>query len=81
MNFAEGSVGPITGAKEDGDDVGFVLIMAFDCALHLDAVAVVGFDEVGTNEEKNDGGGVEVSFDLLLPILARYDHSVIPACD
>lgn len=81
LDLAEGGVFPITRAEEDGDDASFALAMAFNGAPHFAPVAVIGFDEVGADEEEDDRGGVEVSFDLLLPILTGNDHYVIPACN
>src|SRR5262249_1581912 len=50
-------------------------------ASHLDIVAVVGGDEVGTHQQEDDTGGVEVLVNLPLPLARHGDIAVAPTPD
>lgn len=55
--------------------------MAFERALHFDAIRLVGGDVVGAHEQKHDAGPLEVLVDLLANGLAALNHAAVPAAN
>ena len=53
--------------------------MALQGVLHLDIEAVVRSQEIGTDQEQDDVGFLEVAVDRLLPEIAGTDLTVVPA--
>src|SRR5215207_2768996 len=72
---------PLGGADDDGDDPRLSLLVPFERAAQLFLVAVIRIDEVGADEQQNDVGAFEVGVDLLAPVLARFDGTVVPRLD
>jgi hypothetical protein len=52
--------------------------LALESDLHFDVVAVVGFDEIGTDKEQDDMRCPHVSIDLRTPFLACTNATVMP---
>ena len=65
LQFLERCAGIVAGAQEDGDDASLACVVTLHGTLYLCAVAVLGGDEVGADEQENDAGGVEVPFGFL----------------
>ena len=66
------------GTEDDGDDAGFTCVVAFYCTLHLDAITVVGGEEVCTDQQQNNRGRFQVGINGLLPIDARSNEPITP---
>jgi hypothetical protein len=49
--------------------------------LHLFAIAVVGVEEIGAHEQKDDLRGLQLVSDLFLPVGAGADVGVVPDVD
>lgn len=60
---------PIACTENNRDDSGFAGMKAFHRALHFDTVAVVRFEEVGADEQKNDLVTVDMATDRLVDVL------------
>ena len=71
----------INGTEQDRDHPGFTLLTTFECALHLHLVTVVGGEEVGADEQENDGGLVQVGINGVCPIGTWYNLAIIPGAD
>ena len=67
--------------QDNRDDAGLPLVVSLQGTLQLEVVAVVGGDEVGTDQQEDDPGGVEVLVDLPLPLGPRGNLPVVPAAD
>ena len=75
--MGEGSVFPVDGAEDDGDDAGLIGLVALQGFLHFDAVAVVGVEEVSADEQQDDVRVVEVGVDFVFPGGAGKDDAVV----
>ena len=72
---------PIAGTQDDRDDACFLAMMALQRTRHLDVVAILGGDEIGTDQQQDDVGAVELVADLAVELVARSNAAVVPCGD
>jgi hypothetical protein len=80
--LAEGRLLPVgDGPQEHRYHRASAGLVAFERALHLDAIRFVGGDVIGAHEQKHDAGLLKVLVDLLAHGLAALDHAAVPAAN
>jgi hypothetical protein len=52
--------------------------MSLQSTVHFNASAVLGSQEISTDEQKYDRGTVQMRVNLLCPINARADQTIMP---
>ena len=62
---AKGALVPVHWSQQNGDDAGLVGLVAFQRSLHLDAIAVVGGQEVSTDEQQDHRSTLQMLVDGL----------------
>src|SRR5215469_15080837 len=68
LQSGKGSTTPVAGAQNQGNNLRHTRIMALQCPLHLNGIAVIGGEKVGADEQKNDGGLFQMGINSLSPI-------------
>ena len=69
---------PIAGAKDHWNDDGIPRCVTLHRTGHFALIAIVGCDEVGADQQKNDVGNLHVSVDRAVDVLTRADPPVVP---
>src|SRR5947209_8092763 len=72
---------PVHGPQQNRNDASLLCLVAFKGALHLDAIAVVGGQEVRAHQQENHGGPLQVSIYGLRPIGSGKNLTIMPSCD
>src|SRR2546422_11760062 len=61
--------------------MGLSCLISFEGTLHLATRTVVGGQEIGTNEQEDKRGTVQMRVDVLCLIRPRDDLATVPGCD
>src|SRR5271157_3037016 len=72
---------PVNRAEQDGDHRRLAFVIAIKSPSGLNVVAVIRGEKRRTDQEQDDLGFFQVLVELILPLLARSDHPVVPADD
>src|SRR5438874_11232627 len=72
---------PVHMTHNDGNNPRLSALMPLEGSLHLDTVAILGIHEVGTDEQENNLGGIEVLTDLVLPFASCANITIMPRRD
>lgn len=70
---------PIDWPQDHRDYQRFSRRVALQGVLHLDIEAVIRSQEIGTDQQQDDVGFLEIAVDRLLPEIAGSDLTVVPA--
>ena len=81
LQLSQWGVFPIHRAHEDGNDTGCTGLMSPYGFLELDSPAIVGGEEVRTDEQENHAGRLQMAIDLVRPFCSRHDLAVVPGGD
>ena len=72
---------PPAGAEDDRNYPRLAKLMSRKCLRHLLAPAIVGGNEVGTDQQQDDVGRCQLPVYLSFPLVAGTDHPVVPFGD
>ena len=78
---AERCAMPVARSKDDRDDAHLAAFMSLHRARHLQVIAIIGVQEVGAHQKKNDVGGIQVLVDPAMQLLPGRNPSVVPGRD
>lgn len=81
LQFAERCASPFDRAKEDRNHASLICFVALHRPLHLHVIAIVGAQEIRTDQEQDDVGGVEMLIDLTSPFGSGADLLIVPPGD
>lgn len=81
LQFLEGCAGIVAGAQEDGDDTRLSCLVTLHGTLDFGPVAVLGSEVVGTDEQEDDMGGVELVHAFPGCLGASSNEMTVPAGD
>src|SRR6266849_9969769 len=81
LQVGEGRALPIDGPQNNGNDLDLAVFMAFQGPLHLNIVAIVGGQEVGTDKQKNDRGRLQMLVTVTCPFVASKNLAIMPLGD
>src|SRR6266568_6855469 len=77
LNISKNTL-PINRPKNDRDNNRFLSFMAFECPFHLNTVAVIGVHKIGTDQQQDDLGFVDVLSDLMFPFGSCANIAIMP---
>ena len=72
---------PVAGTQDDRDNAGLAPFVALHRARHLNAVAVIGAEEVRAQQEQYDVRAEQLIVDLSVETLAGSDPPIVPCRD
>jgi len=72
---------PITRLEDDRDYSCFTGLVTLYCPFHLNVVAIIRVDKIGTDKQQDDTGRVQVLIDLPFPFSSRTDFAIMPFRD
>jgi hypothetical protein len=79
--MGERSFSPVAGTKNDGDHAGFSFVLEFEGSGIIDVVTVVGCEEGGAQEEKDDVGSFQALIDGGVERIACSNTAILPRFD
>src|SRR5258707_2616778 len=78
QKLSEWQVMPVARPQDDRNDARLTLTVPLQSSLHLPFVAVIGCDEVWTNQQKHDIRCVDMAIDRLTDVRARRNAAIAP---
>jgi hypothetical protein len=78
LQVGEGRALPIDGPQNNGNDLRLAFFMAFQRSPHLDAVAILGSQEVRADEQEHKLCCLQMGVNLLSPPGPRHNLAVMP---
>ena len=82
LQLAEGRLLPVVDRpQDDRDDTRFAHLVTLHSPPHLEVVAVLRSQEVGTDQQENDLSGIDMVIKLLILLPAQANLPAVPCAD